>query len=378
MKKNKMVFLILMSALLLGQAVYAEVDYEDYSVELENNSNVIKVLDLNILNMEIDKRDAEVSSRSTEKTLNQFDRMGFSFPSETEANMKYGVLIAPLQVEYGLYSLTENRRITQNTLTISSRMLALSIIQEQNNVNLYQEQLNFYESELNRILLQYDLGNVTQTDILSAEVDLNSSKVNLETSLRKLDNSIRSFNQLLGIDLDREVIIKIESQILHDMKNEEYYLDLALNNRYEIKDLKKQYELELQTSELYGSKNYSDYDSLYKALRRSENNLVVLESKLNRIESEVSIDIYNALNQINITNAQIVQLESTLQIQLNSLSVMQAQYEAGYITESVMKQLEFAIASLEGNLEVLYYNYNTQRYKLENATAQGPAFGGIN
>jgi len=265
MKLNKLIILIMVFSLAFTSVVYAEIDYRDLKDDLSSGNTTLEILDLNVLNMSIDVYKAELESKGMQSHLDYFSDLGFSMSGTALSGMMYVRDIVPLQVGYGYETLTSNKELTEASLKVASRQVALGVISSYNTVALSGEKNNFYRSEYESAKLKYDLGQISQSDLLKSEVKYLESKTTLENSQRSLNDSYLTLNQFVGYDLDKIYTVKRESKFEVPLKEPTYYLEFALVKRFEIIDLNKQIDLQNKIAVSYDYGDFLGYYSNHKA-----------------------------------------------------------------------------------------------------------------
>lgn len=377
MKKiAKYIILVLIFSLI--NITYAEeIGIRELTSNLENNST-LQILDLNVKNMEIDIYKAELSSMRMENTLDKLRSFGRTPSGTALTNMMFVINIVPKQVEYGLYVLENNKEIIEETLNIATRQMAMGIINLENTYNLNLEKRDFYDTEYENGKLSYELGIISETELLESEVKYFESEINLSSSIRNLSDMYNELNKFLGYDLSKEYTISKENQMNGEINEPDYYLEFALENRFEIKNIEYQISLQEEIIYFYNYGNHLAYYENYKALRDAENERDRLLLELEIVKKSIAEEIYRGVSDIKILDYQINQLENTLAMQNSNYENLLKQVELGYMTDSMIKELEFAIISIENNLDLLNYSYNTKRYEFYNATQIGPSYGGVN
>lgn len=368
----------LVFTLLFSSLVFASEDTEYLNLFglIGKESSTIEIMDYNLMKMQFDVDTANRSAKSMENTIEKLKDKGYGPTGNVLERMLYVIEVVPSQVEYGFHVLTNARKTTEITLQNVLRQMVMGHISAEDTYNLSIEKAEFYKSEYEKAKLSYDLGVISQTALLQSEVKYLSEETASTAAKRNLEDSKRSLNNFIGYDLDKEYAIKRETQAEADLKEPSEYLENALKNRLEFKDIKEQMLIQIKIREHYDNRNFLvDYYN-YRAYTDAQREILLLGNEMKLKEYSVTEEIYSAVSEIKILDTQIKQLENTLEMQKINYNDLLVQVKQGYMTESVIKELEFGIKSIESNLDLLRYSYNTKRYELFDATQIGPAYGG--
>lgn len=364
--------------MLMSSVVYASEDigYLELKNELLENNSTLKVLDLSVLNMGIDVYKTNLQSKSMVKTVDKLTDLPFFINGSTMAPLMYVRDIVPMQVGYGYFAIKGNAEVTESALTVALRQMSTGLISTIDAYELSVEKFNFYESEYKNAVLKFELGLISQSNLFASEVKRQETLTSKNRSKRALDESYMGLNNFVDFDLDKTYEIVREKKFNIVLKDPTYYLDFALEYRFEILDFNQKIQLQSAIIDFY---DYADFLAFYpnwKAREDAKMEKKQLEYDLQLEIIKITEEIYSAVSDINIFSHKIDQLQNTLTIQENEYANLKAQVERGNITESVIKELEFAITSIKNNLDIMNYSYNTKHYELHNASFIGPAYGG--
>jgi outer membrane protein TolC len=363
-------------ALLIGNFAYAEESYIELKSELFENNSTLETLDLNVKNMAVEVYRADINSKNMQSQLDLLNSLPWPTSSSVTSGMRYVIHVVPEQVRYGLFALENNRDIARVSLSNAMRQMVLGVINAENTYDLAYSKYVFYENEYALAENKYLLGSISRTDLLKAEVKHSETETEMKKAKRSLENIEMSLNNFMGVSLDNNYDLKREIKMENPFKDPEKLANQAIERRFEVLDIQEQIRIQQVIIDFY---NYGDYLSIYanwKAVRDAEIKKKELALDLVIAKQQIREEIYSALSEIEIMDYQIVQLEGTLALQQNDLETLRRQYEQGYMTETAFKELEFAIAMIKDNLEILYYSYNSKLYALYYATQLGPAYGG--
>ena len=370
--------MICILSLVFSNAVFAveDTDYLSLFGLVEDENKTIESLDYKIANMKYDVESAYRSSKSMLNRLEDLADIGYRPKDLMLEGMLYVVEVVPTQVEYGLFALQNTRDVTVKSLETGVRQMVTGVMSAENTYEMAVIKADFYKSEYDNATLSYDLGRISKTELLKAETTYFEAEINMNSAARNLSDSNYSLNNLIGYDLEESYEIRRETMFDMELKPASEYIEEALLNRFEIKDITEKMLVEIVKREHYEFRNFLDFKTVRDKYDDSAREVLLLENELEVVEQNITEDIFSAVNDIQSLELQIAQLEATLDMQKNNYNTLLAQKEQGNLVESAIKELEFAIMDIENNLDVMAYSYNTKRYQLYNATQLGPAYGG--
>ncbi|KPU27426.1 hypothetical protein TR13x_04975 [Caloranaerobacter sp. TR13] len=378
--------LIVLTIIISGFYINAEkenvITFEKAKLELIKNNRTLKKLDYIQRKAQLQYNKAVIASKNIDISglKEELAKFFMKLDKYDEMLMIMQRDFFPKQMKYYWLSSYDNKIITEKSLIIGLRDLYLALYNAKFDINIKQEKLNLAKEKYNQDKTKYMQGLITENELEEVNYSLQKAEKELIIAKRDLENITRSLNSYIGVPLNTtydEVIFK-ENLRYMDLKPVEYYIEKALNERLEIKNLEKQIELkELEKSIL--EKN--DVHKIYTQARKDHENVVrdiqnlnlKLEKAKYEIENEIKtayIDIKKEVNNLN-------NLQRMLQLQKRKLKALKSQYYQGMIPKIYIKELEISIKEMENSLKIIKYNYNTKMLKLEYASGIGPAYGKV-
>jgi outer membrane protein TolC len=271
----------------------------------------------------------------------------------------------------------KNKVVTENSLSLALRDLYLGLIKSDKDIGISKRKLELTKNKYGISQLKFVRGLITKQDLDESEYELLKAEKSFDEVERNKDNMVRSLNALLGVEIDTayETVTYDEFTRNINFKPLEYYIEKALNERLEIKNIEEEIRLKelkqaiLTKSKLYG-KSYDVNDQYDDVALEIESLKAKLEKTRFDMENEIKtayIEIKNDINDIESTT-------ETLNMQKRSLEKLKNQYDRGFIAKIVLDELEIGISEFEIDKELVIYNYNTKIMKLEEAAGLGPAY----
>jgi outer membrane protein len=114
-----------------------------------------------------------------------------------------------LKETYNLTALQARETIENTYVQLFTAYFQIARLSE--NKNNLTEALSISEKRLQRATYQYEYGQSTKLDLLSAEVDVNNDRLNLINAVQQLSNAKRGLNLILGVE--KEVIYDVETGV---------------------------------------------------------------------------------------------------------------------------------------------------------------------
>lgn len=105
------------------------------------------------------------------------------------------------------------------------------ILQKKALMKVEEEAVNLLQEHLNRVNLQYEVGTVAKSDVLSSKVQLASRKQSLVTANGEYINAIEDLNNLIGLEVG--TVLEVNDELRYEKYNRSLAecLDYALKNR---------------------------------------------------------------------------------------------------------------------------------------------------
>lgn len=122
----------------------------------------------------------------------------------------------------------------EEQLKLDTATAYYSVLQGHNAVNVNQQTVDSLTLHLKNVQAQYEAGTIAKTDVLRSEVELANAQQNLTKAQNTYDVAMASFNNVIGMPLDSQNIMKDElTYVKYDLSLEES-IKLAQEKRPEI------------------------------------------------------------------------------------------------------------------------------------------------
>ena len=281
----------------------------------------------------------------------------------------------PAQLDSGIRLSELGVELARNSVMIGARQLVLGIMQTQQAARRARENVAIQEDNWNRTLLSFNKGMATETERLKAKADLEKAKLDLDRFELDRKDYIRRLNQLMGKPIESEFVFLREKAKEEPLLEEETYLESALNQRFEIIQIKESLILKDQELGLYETYGLKDDSALYKTYQRLQAERDQMLLQLEEAKENVELDVRTAYRQVIIANQQRIALTSSRDAKRTLLANLRLQRSQGFVSEALFDGTENALKELEEGVDLLNLQYNTARLALDYASQVGPGLG---
>lgn len=276
-----------------------------------------------------------------------------------------------------------------------------SILENKNLVKIAQESVDSLTEHLKNVQAQYQVGTVAKSDVLRSEVELADAQQNLIKAQNSYDLAVSSFDNVVGLPLDSEIVVKDE------LKHQPYAMSLddsikyAMDNRPDVaianiavdsakKDIQIAKAGNLPTVNASASTGWYDdnfpgtdnnnwslgvaaswsvFDSgLTKSkIRQAEAALDKANQQAKQTIDSVQLDVRNAYLSMKEAEKRIDTTKVAVDKADEDFKIAQVRYGAGVGTNLDVIDAQVALSQAKNNYVQALYDYNTSKAKLEKA-----------
>lgn len=260
------------------------------------NSNLLKSAEIKIESDEINAREALATK---ERTPNNSLPPGYGGISRVETTLtRRGYYSDLAEMAFILSKLSKERII--NAIEFSAVSEYYSLANSQESLKTKKESLEIAVENLRAVNLMYELGTVSRLEVQSAEFAVRQTELELDSIKRGVEFAKISFNNVLGLDENAEVILtdSLEVKEIQEIDVEES-VSSALENRFEVIAAELQLAAAEKEAEAYGA-FYTRQTYFYKLKEFNvESNKTILENTKNSIELSIKKAYYDYLDSYN-------------------------------------------------------------------------------
>lgn len=220
---------------------------------------------------------------------------------------------------------------------------------------------------------KYELGMVSQVDLLSSEAALESAKLGHSTAARDLEYQRMSFNKTLGLPLKTEV--SLTDSLTHEEPAKadiEEKATLALQNRYEVISAKEQYENDKRNFELTASwypENTYTHQQAKHQMESSHHSLVNAEQDVELSVRKAHMDMLSAYEGIKVLGKNVELLQK-------AYDIARLRYDTGMATSQEVINAHNALRDIKLQHLQTIHGYNLARVQFEASEGIGIAGAG--
>ncbi len=305
------------------------------------------------------------------------EEMYIHYGAETKLMMIKMKELFPEQMKFSWEATRANRVITVNGLKASLRGVFFGVYNAQSDYQLKQKQLAL-AGEINRQdKIKQQKGMITDLEMEESDFNLLKAQKDADNAKRSYDNMVRSFNQFVGLPArDGFSQVSYEDELSHPVwKPVEDYIQMALENRFDMISIRSQIALKEQEKKIIESGYlYKTSTTAQDEYERLLNDLEQLNLDLEGMRLSIINEIENAYVDVIRTGKSVDNLNNTLKLQRSSHANMQARFESGMISKNILTQSELGLLQVENGYKAALYDYNTRIMRFNNATGIGPGY----
>ncbi len=359
LKLNRLLSVLIIITLILGNLVYAEYNVLTESVALksalENSNDILKYSNA-IKLLERDYREAVISSRSMKEVLEldeRLTRLSRKTTRTPEEEIEYQMLNSmfsdymSMQERLNLtinselsasnveYMLNINRNLLQsskNNTIIVTYTAYNELSKTEDSIKIKKALITNMENNFSSAKLKYSQGKISKNDLNLIELNIQKAKIELNKLLSQKEKNVIQIHKVIGLPLDNKYSEykneNIPENITIDSLQE--YIDMALINREDIKNAKKFYEIKQKEFEI--TKQYYYFETNVKH-KEALVELSSAENELETIKLELQLQVMDAFNRFESQLNNQAKTKISYNLAETKLKEMQNKQKLGLITE---------------------------------------------
>ena len=297
------------------------------------------------------------------------------------------------------------RRIWNSRQTVKYQAAAAyyQVLERASFVDVQKEALELLQEHLRNVTIQYEVGTVAKSDVLSTSVQLANTKQSLNTAQGNYRTAIARLNNILGLPVDTEVVATEKVGFVHYDLTEAECLEYALAHRpdgiaaaYAVKRAEAETGAVKSgwrpsvTAVMQGS---TTGEQLFRANHRGERWAVGVEMNWNifdngltsaqvhqskaaerRAESiarqqaeTIELEVHNAYIELRTAEENIQTTATAVAQAEEQFRIAQVRYIEGVDTNLNVMNAQEKVVETRNNYYTALYAYNTSRAQLEKA-----------
>jgi outer membrane protein len=339
----------------------------DYALE---NSAAIKLANTAAEKAQVGYREAKSASDKAEKAEEVRVPMGSEMAFES-FKLKKGYYKE--MADMGVTLAEKGRDQAIETVKMAVQGAYFNLLFAEEKAQIQKNMLDSAKKDMDIANKKFELGMVSQVDVLSYEAALESAKLGYNTALRDLEYQSMSFNKTLGLPLKTEVnltdSLTFEEQPEADIEES---VTLALQNRYEVIAAKEQYKMEKRGFELtaswYPENTYTHQQAKYQ-LESSFTKLVSTEQDVELSVRKAYMDMQSAYESISVLGKNIERLQK-------AYDIARLRYDTGMATSQEVVNALNALNDIKLQHLQAIHGYNLAKIQFEASSGIGIAAPG--
>ncbi|WP_378954600.1 TolC family protein [Pelosinus sp. sgz500959] len=292
----------------------------------------------------------------------------------------------------------------QEQLKLDTTTAYYNVLQGHNVVKVNQETVDNLTQHLKNVKAQYQVGTIAKSDLLRSEVELANAEQNLTKAQNNYDVAVASFNNMTGMPMDSQNIMKDDlTYVKYDMSLEDS-IKMAQEKRPEIAQSKDNLAIattgikiadsgRLPTVAVSANDGLSGSDfpgqnnnwsigvsASWNIFDAGVTNSKVKEAKANedkvkagdqQIRQGIELEVRQAYLSMKEAEARIETSKVAVSKAAEDLKASQAKYYAGVGTNIDVIDAQMALTQANTNATQASYDYNVNKAKLEKAAGLG-------
>ena len=357
------------------------ITYDKAKTAMIENNRTLKKLGFEERKMFLNYNSAVQNTKNlrTDGVVYKFGKMEFFYSFDDYLRLDLTVMKEhmPEELKYYWGMMGNNKTVTEKTLALGLRDLYLGLMKSDKDIEIVNRKFGLAKNKHDINQLKFDQGLITKQDLEESEYEQLKAEKAVDEAIRNRENMMRSLNSMLGVEISTVYETVKFDEFTRDLtfKPLEYYIENALNERLEIKNIEEEIRLKelkkgiFTSSRLFG-KSYSLEDQYEDLVLEIE----VLKVKLEKTKFDIENEIKKAYIEINEDLHNLESTTETIKMQKRTLDKLKTQYDGGFIAKIVLDEMEIGIDEIENAKELVIYSYNTKIMKLEEAAGLGPAY----
>lgn len=344
----------------------------DYALE---NSTAIKLSNTAVEKAEVGYSEAKKAIDKTEKQIEELTR-------QEKSAMGSQVLFENYKVTKGYYKELAGMGVTLaeagseqtiETVKMAVRSAYFDLLFAWEKVNIQKSMLDSARKDMDIANKKYELGMVSQVDVLASEAGLESARLSHQTAVRDAEYKLMSFNKTLGLPL--KTLVSLTDSLDYTAPEEtdiEAKVAEALENRYEILAAREQYRIDKMDFELTASWYLENTFANQKAKHQMESS----QYKLVNAEQDVELSVRKTYMDMNSAYESIGVLAKNIERLEKAYHITKLRYDMGMSTSQEVVNALNALNDIKLQHLQAIHGYNLAKIQFEASSGIGIAVPG--
>lgn len=317
---------------------------------LENSKDVI------IQNIELEKAELAYKqgikdARNNERNID--DIPAVEIDSVSRELIDRGVPRRSVELTYQIAQW--NLKIKENQIKYNVEKSYFDLSQMEKEVEIAEENLNLTEKQYNSGKLKYDVGTISEQELLGLEMALSKAQTAYDSAKVYYDLQLMNFQNTLGLTFDKEVVLidSIEYKEYEPINIKES-IKQALENNTMVKIAQESYELSELTFDAIKIK-YPDITYKYK---EQEVEVAKAAKNLETVKNGVEMGVRAAYLNLLTAEKQIKTLEKNIEQAEKMARLAEISFDLGQSTSTEVLQANLNLMNAKKNLSSQIHAFN--------------------
>ncbi len=275
--------------------------------------------------------------------------------------------ITSMQAQAGLDLARQKYQMDKDNLALTVKTDFFNVLRLQSLLGIAQEGLESAERHLNVTQRKFELGTVTQLDVIQAARNVLNRQADIVSLEHNLELSEMKFRQTLGLSLNSAVLPERSAFEIEPVNIAlEDDLEFALANREEIMQLKLAVAVAEKNVELVDN----DYTPVL-TLAQAQLNRNKMEAQLQQAKQLLTMEIKQNYLAIKDAEQRIPVLQKGIEEVEEMLRLTELMFDSDMVVANDLADTQIAVASAKNDMVNAIYDYNlaTARYTFAVARA---------
>lgn len=299
-------------------------------------------------------------------------QFGINTPTVTP-DQEYETFILPSYIgtsslQSGIVALEEGIDSAKGGLSVGGKQLYNTVLMLTDLLDVlnlsYETSVTNYEQAKDK----FDKGLIAEISLQVNYNNMISAALNRDKMVRDIDNLKMSMNVMMGRSPNEVFNIETTGTTIIELRSVESYINEALAQRSEIISLNRSIE-DQEYKRIFVGDIYEETDNRYIIEAKQ---LELYKIELEEAQRDITVEVYKAFNDV-------IEKEKALQIADLELADANRQYqelvvnvEQGYVTESVLANLNLLVTSAVNNASTASRDYLAAVESLLDGSSFGP------
>jgi outer membrane protein TolC len=317
-----------------------------------SNSSKLKTIDEN-------KDLNETDFKNTSTSLTNYDS------DDNGSNNYLNLAVQYKRLAISLKNYDATTAVTKKQLEQSIREYFVSIVEAQNAIELYEQNMEIQQKEIDIDEVKLKLGLISQSEYDNAVNSFNTLKSNRDTLKNNLDTAYSNLNVILGYDTKARYELEYDCDYTAELDNLNltYIVSKAQSSSYSITQKKNAVDIAKYDYEKYSLSTANDYSSETREEKKATYSQATRD--YGDAKDTIETTITNWYNSLKETEQNYADNVATLNLKKNQLSIYEKKYELGTITELELEKYKYEISQLENTIQNLKYSHDLLVRKLQ-------------